>query len=109
MWKSKFTDLHAIDAAPARGVHHDTLIDSTQVVDWLTKSAQRMTRDRATIALARSPLKDDRAAFAAWPERRGALRLNNEAVDADLGAGKISFVVATQRDGPRPVAPPGGL
>ena len=50
-----------------------------------------MTRDRATIALARSPLKDDRAAFAAWPERRGSLRLNNEAVDADLGAGRLAL------------------
>ena len=50
-----------------------------------------MTRDRATIALARSPLKDDRAAFAAWPEKRGALSLNNEAVDADLGAGRLAL------------------
>jgi hypothetical protein len=78
----------AFDACDADG---DGLVDLHDVVDWLTASAQRMTRDRATIALARSPLKDDRAAFAAWPERRGALRLNNEVVDADLGAGRLAL------------------
>jgi len=76
----------AFDACDSDG---DGLVDLHDVVNWLTKASQRMQRDRATIALARSPKKDDRASFAAWPEKRGALLLNNDEVDADLGGGRL--------------------